>query len=153
MLSLKDKTQLHEFGHFLRIALTRRHGSDHHGVPFDRMSTASGTYYMDHLHVPNGDVQGRQRKTYSVAEPNLPQRKVSFEVSEARRGSAWASDSNLPDMDQDFEGQQVTYCAMSIFLSPAFAKAWGIVPRFRKSVGTLGQTKKYVYFRLPYDLK
>ncbi|KAK3107634.1 hypothetical protein FSP39_018837 [Pinctada imbricata] len=87
-----------------RVSMSKH--NDHYGIPFDRVSNFSGNYYMDHLHVPNGDTHPHQRKNHSVVETNLPQRKISVEMSGNRRGSAWASDSDVAKLDQGFVGRE-----------------------------------------------
>jgi hypothetical protein len=59
---------------------------------------------MDHLHYTGDHTKTR---THSViGSTNKPRRKISFEVSEdARRGSAWSSDTRLNKPDSDWEAR------------------------------------------------
>lgn len=76
------------------------HG-DQLSVPSERYTTQLNQH-MDHLHYP-GQTKTRN---HSVIGTVKPKRKISFEVTtDVRRGSAWASDTRLDTINQDWEAR------------------------------------------------
>lgn len=61
---------------------------------------------MDHLHYPGQTAGQTKTRNHSVIGTVKPKRKISFEVTtDVRRGSAWASDTRLDTINQDWEAR------------------------------------------------
>ncbi|XP_022328178.2 bestrophin-2-like isoform X2 [Crassostrea virginica] len=84
-----------------RQSYSQANQGDRASVPSERYSIQLNPH-MDHLHYPG---QTKRRNHSVVGVPPKPQRKISFEVSDVRRGSAWASDTRLNQQEQDWEAR------------------------------------------------
>ncbi|XP_061188143.1 bestrophin-2-like [Saccostrea echinata] len=93
----------HNFAGSMLSLISGKHPSkygDQLSIPSQRYSVHLNPH-MDHLHYP-----GQAKRTHSVVgTTEKPKRKISFEVSEARRGSAWSSDTRLNQADPDWQAR------------------------------------------------
>ncbi|XP_056011446.1 bestrophin-3-like isoform X2 [Ostrea edulis] len=85
-----------------RQSYSQSNYGDQLSVPSEHYS-ANLNQHMDHLHY-TGD-QTKTRTHSVIGSTNKPRRKISFEVSDARRGSAWSSDTRLNKPDSDWEAR------------------------------------------------
>ncbi|XP_062566707.1 bestrophin-3-like isoform X2 [Saccostrea cucullata] len=89
-------------GSMLSLISGKQHSKygDQLSIPSRRFSSHLNPH-MDHLHYPE-----QAKRTHSViGTTEKPKRKISFGVSEARRGSAWSSDTRLNQADQDWQAR------------------------------------------------
>lgn len=88
-----------------RASYSQSNHGDQLSVPSERYTTQLNQH-MDHLHYPGQTAGQTKTRNHSVIGTVKPKRKISFEVSaDARRGSAWASDTRLDTINQDWEAR------------------------------------------------